>query len=49
MPAEELYIGLMSGISMDGIDAVLVDIEDEAPHLIGHHLHDYPTGLRETS
>ena len=47
MPAEKLFVGLMSGTSMDGIDAVLIDLSGNTPRLIGHHQHTYPTGLRD--
>mgnify|MGYP001822893790 CR=1 FL=1 len=32
------YIGLMSGSSLDGIDAVLVSFESAQPHLLAHHI-----------
>lgn len=34
-----LYIGLMSGTSIDAIDAVLVDFSNDVPHLIATHSH----------
>ncbi|MGB0895124.1 MAG: anhydro-N-acetylmuramic acid kinase [Parashewanella sp.] len=34
---KQYYIGLMSGTSMDGIDAVLVDFKTENPTLIANH------------
>ncbi len=46
MPTEALYIGLMSGTSMDGIDAVLVDLAGAAPSLRASHSHPYPDKLR---
>lgn len=33
----ELYIGLISGTSMDGVDAVLVDLETRDPTLLASH------------
>jgi anhydro-N-acetylmuramic acid kinase len=41
----ELYIGLMSGTSMDAIDAVLVDFSDGI-RLAGTHSHPLPPSLR---
>ncbi|QYJ78011.1 anhydro-N-acetylmuramic acid kinase [Shewanella acanthi] len=39
------YIGLMSGTSMDGVDAVLVDFASEQPKLISSHTETIPTHL----
>lgn len=44
----ELYIGLMSGTSLDGIDAALVDFEDEKAQLVGFEYLPFPTDLQNT-
>lgn len=43
-----LFIGLMSGTSLDAIDVVLVDfIHDMPPQLIAAHTYPWPTALRQ--
>ena len=46
MPA--LYIGLLSGTSVDSIDAVLVDFSDDTPALIASSNKPWPPALRDT-
>ena len=43
----DLYIGLMSGTSADGIDAVLVEFSQTKPHVIATHYTPYPETLRQ--
>jgi anhydro-N-acetylmuramic acid kinase len=42
----EHYIGLMSGTSMDGVDAVLVDLSKHIPRALYSHTTPIPTPLR---
>jgi anhydro-N-acetylmuramic acid kinase len=42
-----LYIGLMSGTSLDGIDATLVEIDQQGlPHLLASHYQPYDSQLQ---
>lgn len=42
-----LHIGIMSGTSMDGIDAVLVDFSNGKVNVIQKHSEDFPIHLKE--
>ena len=42
----ELFIGLMSGTSLDAIDAVLVDLSSPTPQQLAVHSHPLPAALR---
>ncbi|ATG89034.1 anhydro-N-acetylmuramic acid kinase [Methylomonas koyamae] len=44
----ELYIGLMSGTSIDGIDAGLVDFSDHKITLVEFHYQAFPSELRQS-
>ncbi|MFT6771686.1 anhydro-N-acetylmuramic acid kinase [Congregibacter sp.] len=46
MAPQGLFIGLMSGTSMDGIDAVLVELSDGQTHLTDTHSQSYDPALR---
>ncbi len=43
----ELYIGIMSGTSLDGIDTALVEITDDHVRLIDHYDHPIPSDLKQ--
>jgi anhydro-N-acetylmuramic acid kinase len=43
-----LYVGIMSGTSLDGIDTALVEITDGSLALLGTHYEAYPESLKES-
>ncbi len=47
MAARELYLGLISGTSADGIDAALVAFDNDKPQLVAGRTQPYPPALRE--
>jgi anhydro-N-acetylmuramic acid kinase len=41
-----LYLGVMSGTSIDGADVILADLAGAIPRVIGFHSAEFPSGLR---
>ncbi len=46
MAATELFIGLMSGTSMDGVDAALIEISDVGLQTLASYYQPYPEDIR---
>ncbi|PWI35313.1 anhydro-N-acetylmuramic acid kinase [Vibrio albus] len=48
MAEAELYIGVMSGTSMDGVDTALVSIDEHATTMLAHDFYPMPLALKQT-
>jgi anhydro-N-acetylmuramic acid kinase len=44
---QELYVGIMSGTSLDGIDTALLDLSGGTPRLLATYYQAYPASLQE--
>ncbi|MFK7865380.1 MAG: anhydro-N-acetylmuramic acid kinase [Pseudohongiellaceae bacterium] len=47
MAKAELYVGLISGTSVDGVDCALVDFAGDSPKVVSTHFQETPEDLRE--
>lgn len=47
MAERELYIGVMSGTSLDGVDTALVALQDDNIELLAHHDYPIPADLKQ--
>jgi anhydro-N-acetylmuramic acid kinase len=48
MPSSDLYVGLISGTSVDGVDCALVQFNKDQPTLLCSHFKPSPDSLRQT-
>jgi len=44
---EQIYIGLISGTSLDGIDAIAIDLSEPTPRVLATFYQPYDDGLRQ--